>query len=311
MKTKVRVYRLKNIEIHSSLEKLIEVNYSEDFNQCLEEVIICKCNEANWSVISKSPSIRLVILCGPKSKSIPKSNKILFETDLFLKTQKLIKLRNRFTSYIVSYYLKKYLRFKERQAFKAYLLRHGETIWNKRKIYQGTLDSKLTKKGLITTEKIAKLLKNKGLQILFSSPQKRAITTAQLISKQVKKEIKIIDQFSEMNLGIFEGKEIGMIKKLFSEYFTNRKASREAKITLPYPLGESYEDTYMRVLPAILKIACEYDNFAIVGHEGVNRLIRGILQCKGLEESVYLRQTNDEILGIDIAQNTEQVIGID
>lgn len=308
MKIKVRVYQLKDVKINFSLQQSLELYYSDNLNRISEEAIVCCYNSEIWDIISKSLSIKLVIIDGVSPQHLPKINKTVVKINHFFEDIKSIGNKSVLRNLIISYYLKKYLYKKNNKPFRAYLLRHGETIWNKKKIYQGKLDSQLTEKGFATAQKIAKSLKSANMQILFSSPQKRSVTTSELIAKRTRLKIKIVDQFKEMDLGIFEGKKIGQVKKMFAEYFGMRELSKKMKIELPYPLGESYGDVYRRILMVVLEIACEYDNFAIIGHEGVNRLIRGILQCRSLQESVYLRQGNEEMLVINVGLNNEQVL---
>lgn len=62
-----------------------------------------------------------------------------------------------------------------------YIVRHGETNWNLEGRCQGWMDTELNQTGLKQAEKLAKKLSNLNFDVCFSSTQKRAIQTAQII----------------------------------------------------------------------------------------------------------------------------------
>ena len=85
-----------------------------------------------------------------------------------------------------------------------YFVRHGETDWNVENRVQGQLDSKLTEKGTRDVLNLRTSIKNINWQAVYSSPSRRALHTAELLTAQ---RIKIIEdnRIKEMNLGTFEG----------------------------------------------------------------------------------------------------------
>lgn len=65
---------------------------------------------------------------------------------------------------------------------------------------------------------------------------------------------------------------------------------------------------YLRVLHRTLAIAAEQrGSIAIVGHESVNRIIRGIIEERSLEEAVHLRQKNNEVIEYRLDEDQEIV----
>lgn len=80
-----------------------------------------------------------------------------------------------------------------------YLLRHGQTVYNQQRRYQGQLDIPLSDEG-------RKALKPADFtpDMIYVSPLKRAVETAEILfpgSKQC-----AISDFQEMNFGVFEGR---------------------------------------------------------------------------------------------------------
>ena len=65
-----------------------------------------------------------------------------------------------------------------------YFFRHGQTNENKAGKREGTgIDAWLTKLGIIQAQQLSEFLKNKKIQVIYSSPYKRAIDTAEIVLK--------------------------------------------------------------------------------------------------------------------------------
>lgn len=99
-----------------------------------------------------------------------------------------------------------------------YIVRHGQTDWNKQNLFQGRKDIPLNEIGIKQAHEIADKLKNKHLDYIFTSPLKRAIHTASIINEFHQLEITISQEIIERNLGDLEGKSIADYS---SPYFWN------------------------------------------------------------------------------------------
>lgn len=206
-------------------------------------------------------------------------------------------------------YLKKI--YNESASNNIYIIRHGQTEWNKLGVLQGSLDSPLTKDGMENAQKISLLLKDKKMEKIFTSPLKRTKETARIIALETGARVKVIPEFREMNFGIFEGKDPERIKELFKDFFIKREENKFRKLYESYPEGESYFDVFLRIVKVLTKILANYDNFVIVGHQGINRIIRGIIRELPLEEAISLRQKNNEVIGINLHTLKETIINLD
>lgn len=87
-----------------------------------------------------------------------------------------------------------------------YFLRHGETDWNKLKVYSGSKDISLNCYGTEQALKAAHILINQDIKHIITSPLKRASKTAEIISDMLKVRITIIEELAECNWGKYEGK---------------------------------------------------------------------------------------------------------
>ncbi|MBN2852217.1 MAG: histidine phosphatase family protein [Clostridia bacterium] len=93
-----------------------------------------------------------------------------------------------------------------------YLIRHGETVWNKERIVQGHLDSKLSTAGKNQAKLVGEKLKDYDFDVIYSSDLERAIDTANYINEYHNQVIIIDEMLRERKLGILEGKDWETIK---------------------------------------------------------------------------------------------------
>ena len=86
-----------------------------------------------------------------------------------------------------------------------YLIRHGETEWNKQNRLQGNIDVPLSAEGIRMAEGAAERLSEIHFNKIYSSPLSRAFTTAEIICKNQHDLIKKDDRLREISFGAGEG----------------------------------------------------------------------------------------------------------
>ncbi len=86
-----------------------------------------------------------------------------------------------------------------------YITRHGETDFNIEKKVTGTVDIPLNDNGIIQAENSSKNFPVRDLDLIISSPLKRAFKTAEIFSNNLKVNLKIDDRLKEIDLGVFQG----------------------------------------------------------------------------------------------------------
>ena len=93
-----------------------------------------------------------------------------------------------------------------------YIARHGETIWNKSRLLQGSKDIELCDDGRAIAYERAKQIADVDFDIVYSSPLKRAYETACILRGD--RDIPIIkdDRLREVNFGINEGRKIRTVQ---------------------------------------------------------------------------------------------------
>lgn len=115
----------------------------------------------------------------------------------------------------------------ENREIKLYLLRHGETVWNKQKKIQGQLNSPLTEEGIEKLKKTAETLERTDFQGVYTSHMERTVETAGIIldknRKNLEKPVKIekMRELNEIHFGIWQGKTYEEIKKEYPQEYDN------------------------------------------------------------------------------------------
>jgi broad specificity phosphatase PhoE len=90
-----------------------------------------------------------------------------------------------------------------------FVLRHGETEWNRARRWQGVLDSPLTEKGRAQALAMGDMLRSAGVtaasHLALSSPQGRAMATARLALDQLARNIQPEPLLREISVGEWAG----------------------------------------------------------------------------------------------------------
>jgi probable phosphoglycerate mutase len=86
-----------------------------------------------------------------------------------------------------------------------YLVRHGETMWNREKRLQGTLDSPLTVLGQAQGDALGLALREAAISRLYTSDLGRAVATARSVGGAVELPLRIEARLRERHYGIFQG----------------------------------------------------------------------------------------------------------
>lgn len=151
---------------------------------------------------------------------------------------------------------------------KIYLVRHGETEWNKLGKFQGCTDINLSSEGIVQATHIKNRF-NGNFDYIYTSPLKRAMDTAKIISMGKNINPVVIDEIREINFGDWEGLTIRDIAANYPKEF---KIFRNDEFEAPICGGDlSIKNACLRAKDAILKVASENKDKTsiIVAHGGI------------------------------------------
>lgn len=131
--------------------------------------------------------------------------------------------------------------------------RHGETDWNVAKRVQGTTDIPLNENGIRQAGLLCENLKKDSIKLfrIYSSSQKRALTTAEIVGASYHVPVKVISGLEELNHGIFEGHTWEEIESLYPDKLKKWQSDKRYNKA---PGGESYQDLLERLFSALDRI---------------------------------------------------------
>ncbi len=146
-----------------------------------------------------------------------------------------------------------------------FLVRHAKSLGNTRKIFQGCRDLDLSPDGEEQLSKLAERFRKIHLDAVFSSPQKRAVKTAQAVALYHEAQVEIVPRLHEIFAGKWELLPYQQISELYP-YEWQLWNSGSADFCAPE--GESLKDVYARMSEAVGRVALNNDGktVAVVSH---------------------------------------------
>ncbi len=151
---------------------------------------------------------------------------------------------------------------------KIYLIRHGETTGDIEGRFGGDYDDHLSDNGKVQSQRLAKKLRGKGIEVIFTSPRIRARETAETVQKELNVPLYIIDGLRERNnYGTLTGLTKAEAKEKHPLDF--KKISKDK--TYHHVTGsESYEKIKKRAINVFNEILSkDYKTIAIISHGGI------------------------------------------
>ena len=183
---------------------------------------------------------------------------------------------------------------------KIYLVRHGETDWNREDRCQGCIDTDLNNEGLRQAELVAQRLANEEIHAIYCSNLKRAYRTAQIIAKKCGLNVTKSEALNEISFGDWEGLTFEEIRKRHDYDYNVWRLSPHTAL---FPGEGSLANVYDRVMKYVDEIILQNagKNILIVSHGGVIKLIILGLLGIGLEayNKFYIANTSVSIVHVD------------
>lgn len=170
------------------------------------------------------------------------------------------------------------------------LVRHGQTPWNKDKIFRGSVDIPLNDTGKEEARLLGEWLKGETIHAAYTSPLSRSRETAEAIAQH--HSIKVIDHpgLSDLVYGDWQGVPLAEVKVKYSDLYRQWEI---APHTIRFPGGETLEELRSRALAAAEEIVQRHPNQVVLlsAHRAVNKVI--IAAIIGLDNSHFWRIGQD------------------
>ncbi len=180
-----------------------------------------------------------------------------------------------------------------------YLVRHGQTAWNKEEIFRGRTDVPLDDTGLREAALAGGYLKEKEISAIYSSPLSRARQTAEEIARFHPLKVQPLEGIIDMSFGSWEGRSLQEVRQTDGERFRQWK---EEPHLLKIPGGETLEEVRIRSMAALEQVIRRHSEktIVLVSHRVINKvIICGIL---GISNS-HFWQIGQDTTAINLIQD--------
>ena len=156
-----------------------------------------------------------------------------------------------------------------------FLIRHGETEFNRLGVFRGRYEVDLNDRGKRQAEEIGAVLKGERIDFLLTSPLSRAVETAAIIARSIGVDYRVDEAFNNIDLGEWQGVEK---KRIQQDYPREWKMWTTEPEQLVIPGGETVEQVRARAFARLVELTgAEAGTFAIVTHRSVIKTLAASL----------------------------------
>lgn len=178
-----------------------------------------------------------------------------------------------------------------------YIMRHGETYWNKEGLIQGSSDIELTEFGIELAKKTRDGFVKDGIkfQKIYTSPYIRAVRTAKVVNEKQDADLIVEPRVREMCFGKYEGLPL---KKIKDSDQNIRNCFSVPSLYEPDETGESFGEVYARIDDFLeneirpLEQDKNIENVLVVCHGAVIRAFLTRIRQMNLDEFWSISQPN-------------------
>jgi len=165
-----------------------------------------------------------------------------------------------------------------------YLIRHGETDWNRLGLYQGTTDVPLNAAGRAQARTLAESLREVPLHAAYSSPLSRALETAEAVVEGRGIAVRVLPELREISYGLWQGR--GILPRGRCNAGLEWRW-RFDPWSVRFPGGEGLPEVRERAAAVLLYLRAEHpgERVLISGHGHLNRVL--LIEALGWPESRF------------------------
>lgn len=170
------------------------------------------------------------------------------------------------------------------------LVRHGQTPWNRDKIFRGSKDIPLNEQGREEARLAGEALKNEKIHAIYTSPLSRSRDTALAIARHHGLEVKDHPGLSDLCYGDWEGLPLAEVKVKYAELYRQWETTPHM---VRFPNGETLAELRGRAWAAVQEIVAAHPGQTVVlsAHRAVNKVL--IAAFIGLDDSHFWRIGQD------------------
>ena len=174
------------------------------------------------------------------------------------------------------------------------VVRHGQTLWNLERKYQGHSDIALSDKGIRQAEAVAARLAEEKIDAVYASDLSRAFKTAECIAAKHGLTVNVVPALREIKFGDWEGLTYEQISVQWPGLLGKLWTTPDE---LQIPGGESFQQLKERAYTAVEKIVGEHPDqtVVVVAHGGTIGTILCAMLDIHLNHVWSIRQDNTAI----------------
>ena len=195
----------------------------------------------------------------------------------------------------------------ENKRTRFYLIRHGETDWNKAGRYQGRTNIDLNAEGREQARLLGERFRFLPLDALYVSPLNRAVETANEVARTTGITPVTDEHFIEINFGEWEGHTIEELSEKFGSAYTDFFRD---PFDHPVPGEGSFQNAMDRAIEGFNILAERHkgQNVAIISHGGLLRvMLVGLLE---MGDAFYRKtwMTNTSVTMLDVMPDGRKLL---
>lgn len=170
------------------------------------------------------------------------------------------------------------------------VVRHGRTEWNRVERFRGRADIELDEVGIRQAEAAAERISEWQVSAIYTSPLRRALTTAEILAHPFSLEVKLLPGIIDIDYGEWQGLSPEEASaKHGNLYSTWLNSPHQMK----FPGGESLTDVRKRAASAVDDLIARHpkETIVLVSHKVVCQIL--ILSLLGLDNAHFWEITQD------------------
>ena len=171
---------------------------------------------------------------------------------------------------------------------RVFLLRHGESVDDVEDAYGGIADYPLTDAGRQTARELADKMTGERIEMVYTSPYKRALETAEILAHAWGSGLCIKDGLRERNsYGVLSGVSKNKAKEIFGSVLAQIKGKpgdyySSELVSGAEPMSDVIARTKATIGEILASAESKYDVIAVVTHGNITRTIyEHVLHVKG------------------------------
>ncbi len=171
-----------------------------------------------------------------------------------------------------------------------YLIRHGQTAWNKDRVFRGRIDVPLDDTGCAEAEAVARWIEDVKLDHIYSSPLSRAVETATILARNRGLNVRKLEGLQDINYGKWQGLPEIEVRRTYPELIREWETSPHQ---VTFPEGESLASVRARSLDCVRELTRRHpgETLALVSHRVVLKVL--CLALLGLPDSHFWQIQQD------------------